>query len=73
MTTGLLVVLGGVGSQTLHATQDELYTAQAASALEAGSRQEMYERYLDFPSLIKGASARPHWLADGRGFWYAEG
>ncbi len=73
LTTGLLVVLGGVGSQTLHATQDELYTAQAASALEAGSRQEMYERYLDFPSLIKGASARPHWLADGRGFWYAEG
>jgi len=33
----------------------------------------MYERYLKFPSLVKGDSIEPHWMVDGSCFWYAEG
>ena len=36
-------------------------------------REAMYYRYLEFPSLVKGGSIEPHWLADGSSFWYAEG
>lgn len=73
LVIGLLVAVAGLGSQTLYATHTELATSQVVSTPEPGSRQEMYERYLEFPSLVKGASARPHGLADGSGFWYAEG
>jgi dipeptidyl aminopeptidase/acylaminoacyl peptidase len=33
----------------------------------------MYYRYLNLQSLVKGGSVRPHWMADGSSFWYAEG
>lgn len=36
-------------------------------------REEMYYRYLDLRSYIKGGSIEPHWMADGSSFWYAEG
>ncbi|MCH8342612.1 MAG: DPP IV N-terminal domain-containing protein [Planctomycetes bacterium] len=36
-------------------------------------REAMYERYLEFPSYVKGGSIEPHWLAGGSSFWYAEG
>ncbi len=40
---------------------------------EQSEREAMYYRYLEFPSLIKGGSIQPHWMADGNNFWYAEG
>ena len=42
---------------------------------EAGQseREALYYRYMEFASLVKGGSIRPHWMADGRSFWYAEG
>jgi len=36
-------------------------------------RETMYHRYLEFPSLVKGGSIEPHWMADGSSFWYSEG
>ena len=33
----------------------------------------MYDRYLEFPSYVKGGAIEPHWMADGSSFWYAEG
>ena len=44
--------------------------AQEAAQSE---REAMYYRYLEFPSLVKGGSIEPHWMADGSSFWYAEG
>jgi len=37
------------------------------------TREAMYRRYMEFPSLVKGGSIEPHWMADGSSFWYAEG
>ena len=36
-------------------------------------REALYYRYLEFPSLVKGGSIEPQWMADGSSFWYAEG
>ena len=36
-------------------------------------REEMYHRYLELDSYVKGGSIEPHWMADGSSFWYAEG
>ena len=36
-------------------------------------RQAVFERYLEFATLVKGASIEPNWLADGSSFWFAEG
>ncbi len=36
-------------------------------------REEMYYRYLELHSYVKGGSIEPHWMADGSSFWYAEG
>ena len=36
-------------------------------------REALYDRYLEFPSLVKGGSIEPQWMADGSSFWYAEG
>ena len=47
-----------------------LARAQETSQSE---REAMYSRYLKFPSLVKGGSIEPHWMADGSSFWYAEG
>jgi dipeptidyl aminopeptidase/acylaminoacyl peptidase len=48
--------------------------AFAAAGDDAVSlREEMYHRYLELPSLIRGGSIEPHWLPDGGRFWYAEG
>ncbi len=35
-------------------------------------REAMYYRYLEFPSLVKGGSVEPHWMADGSSFWHAD-
>ncbi len=40
---------------------------------ERAQRQEVYQRYLEFGSLVKGGSVTPHWMTDGNSFWYAEG
>ena len=36
-------------------------------------REEMYHRYLELDSYVKGGSIDPHWMADGSSFCYAEG
>jgi dipeptidyl aminopeptidase/acylaminoacyl peptidase len=36
-------------------------------------REAVYRKMLDFKSLVKGGSIEPHWMADGRSFWYMEG
>jgi len=36
-------------------------------------RDRLFATYLNFPDLIRGGSATPHWLKDGTRFWYAEG
>lgn len=35
-------------------------------------REVMFQRYLEFPSLIEGGSIEPNWMADGVSFWYAD-
>ena len=40
---------------------------------EQSEREAMYYRYLEFPSLVKGGTIQPHWMAEGSSFWYAEG
>ncbi len=49
--------------------------ASSAPGQEAGQseREAMYYRYLEFPSLVKGGTIQPHWMAEGSSFWYAEG
>ena len=36
-------------------------------------REQMYRRYLDFFSLVRGGVVHAHWMADGNSFSYAEG
>jgi len=40
---------------------------------KSAEREEMYKKYLDFSSYIKGGVVTPHWMKDGNSFWYAEG
>ncbi|MDE0365371.1 MAG: alpha/beta fold hydrolase [Gammaproteobacteria bacterium] len=42
-------------------------------AVAGEERLAVFERYLDFASLVKNASVKPNWLSDGSSFWYAEG
>ncbi len=44
-----------------------------AEESKQSEREAMYYRYLEFTSYVKGGSIQPHWMADGSGFWYAEG
>ena len=44
-----------------------------AQEAQQSEREAMYYRYLEFPSLVKGGSIDPYWMADGSSFWYAEG
>ena len=44
-----------------------------AQDAKQSEQQAMYYRYLKFASLVRGGSIQPHWMADGSGFWYAEG
>jgi hypothetical protein len=36
-------------------------------------REEMYQKYLEFSSYVKGGQVEPNWMADGNSFWYTEG
>ena len=44
-----------------------------AQSLIPPARDSVYRQFLDFGSLVKGGSLVPHWMADGRSFWYVEG
>ena len=44
-----------------------------AQPKDQSPREDMYRRYLEFPSYVKGGAIDPHWMADGSSFWYAEG
>jgi len=44
-----------------------------AEESKQSEREEMYHRYLELESYVKGGSIEPHWMADGSSFWYAEG
>ena len=50
-----------------------LFVVRAEAQSSASVREEMYRRYLDLSSYVKGGKVEPHWLADGSSFWYAEG
>ena len=41
--------------------------------VKQAEREAMYQKYLEFPSYVKGGRVEPHWMADGNSFWYAEG
>ena len=60
----ILILVVGLAATT------PLVPAQEAPQSE---RKAMYERYLEFPSYVKGGRIEPHWMADGSSFWYAEG
>lgn len=53
----------------------ELFAVVSVSGAEAESlsRDSIYQRLRDFPSLVKGGRVIPHWMADGRSFWYLDG
>jgi len=63
----ILVVVLAVGCATTN------HLMKAAEEASQSDREAMYYRYLEFPSLVKGGSIQPHWMADGSSFWYAEG
>ncbi len=44
-----------------------------AQPKDQSPREDMYRRYLEFPSYVKGGAIDPHWMADGSSFWYVEG
>ncbi|MFQ5791349.1 MAG: DPP IV N-terminal domain-containing protein [Acidobacteriota bacterium] len=70
MTLGGVTRIGVVGAVIALVPAVPLVFAQEAAQSE---REAMYERYLKFPSYVKGGSIQPHWMADGSSFWYAEG
>lgn len=37
------------------------------------TRAEMYRRYAEFPSLVRGGRVAPMWSPDGRGLWFLDG
>ena len=43
-----------------------------AQATSTPSREEMYRRMLHFKRMVKGGLIEPHWMADGRSFWYVD-
>jgi len=44
----------------------------SAADLTDTERNDRYQTYFDFASLVRGGSVQPHWLTDGR-FWYTTG
>ncbi len=47
--------------------------APGLSAEPSIQDEAVYQRYLDFESLVKGGRIAPNWLPDGSSFWYADG
>jgi dipeptidyl aminopeptidase/acylaminoacyl peptidase len=37
-----------------------------------GHRDSVYRRMLDLPTLARGGTIEPHWMADSSSFWYAD-
>ncbi len=68
--TVILLVVSLVALAPLVRAQENNTSAAEAKQAE---REAMYYRYREFPSLVKGGSIEPHWMADGSSFWYAEG
>ena len=40
---------------------------------QAAKRNEMFFKALAGPALVRGGTVEPHWLADGRRFWFRSG
>ncbi len=66
----VILVLGLVAIGPLVQAQE---AGQFPTASKQAEREAMYYRYLEFASYVKGGSIEPHWMADGKSFWYAEG
>ena len=49
-----------------------LLLVEADAQSSTSVREEMYKRYLDFPSYVKGGKIEPHWEQDGSSFWFHE-
>ena len=56
----------------LLASMPSLSAVETAAQSSVPVREEIYRRYLEFPSYVKGGKIEPHWIADGSSFWYAE-
>jgi hypothetical protein len=64
-TSWSLVVMGGVAALAARSASVQMPTLE--------QRKQMYYRYLKIPDRIQGLDlVRPHWMADGNSFWYAE-
>ena len=50
-----------------------LLSASFAQNSAQSEQEEMYQRYLELGSYVKGGEVEPHWMADGSSFWYADG
>ena len=48
-----------------------LWTGAASG--QSATQDSVYRQMLGFRSLVKGGSVAPHWMEDGRSFWYLEG
>jgi len=48
------------------------FLAQAQET-QLTERDRLYNRYLEFPTLVVGGVVQPRWLPDSSSFWYAEG
>ncbi len=71
LVVALTAIAPWVGAQ--ETKQSPTGSGQVDDSAHRAEREAMYNRYLEFPSLIKGGSITPHWMADGSSFWYAEG
>jgi dipeptidyl-peptidase-4 len=50
-----------------------MLTSTAVRADDRALREQMFDRYLDLASQVRGGTIEPHWLADGSSFWFDEG
>jgi dipeptidyl aminopeptidase/acylaminoacyl peptidase len=78
MALGFAPAFGAFGLLALTAGQVNAGQVNAepvsAEPPTLAERTEMYFRYLEIPSRIRGpALLEPHWLADGDRFWYTAG
>jgi len=46
--------------------------ATVATTDPSQEQRARYERYLDYPSLIRGGTLTPNWMADGDRFWFVD-
>ena len=56
----------------LAATGLALALVGQAGAEQPSEREVMFQRYIAFPSMLRGGVVEANWTSDGSSFWYAE-